>query len=92
MGSKEKHSAKYIIEAKFVVEGVVEKHDVIVLVEDGKAAGEIVSYAQGRMDGAAVQDLQRFILATTGAKLPVVKESTGIPALVVGGGMGGREC
>ena len=29
MGSREKHSAKYIIEAKFVVEGVVEKHDVI---------------------------------------------------------------
>jgi DNA primase len=29
MGSKEKHSAKYIIEAKFVVDGVVEKHDVI---------------------------------------------------------------
>ena len=29
MGSKEKHSTKYIIEAKFVVEGVVEKHDVI---------------------------------------------------------------
>jgi DNA primase len=29
MGSKEKHSAKYIIEAKFVVEGVVERHDVI---------------------------------------------------------------
>ena len=29
MGSKEKQSAKYIIEAKFVVDGVVEKHDVI---------------------------------------------------------------
>jgi DNA primase len=29
MGSKEKQNAKYIIEAKFVVDGVVEKHDVI---------------------------------------------------------------
>jgi DNA primase len=29
MGSKEKQSAKYIIEARFVVDGVVEKHDVI---------------------------------------------------------------
>ena len=29
MGSKEKQSAKYIIEAKFVIDGVVEKHDVI---------------------------------------------------------------
>jgi 5S rRNA maturation endonuclease (ribonuclease M5) len=29
MGSKDKSSAKYIIEASFVVEGVVERHDVI---------------------------------------------------------------
>jgi DNA primase len=29
MGSKEKTSSKYIIEAKFVVDGVVERHDVI---------------------------------------------------------------
>ncbi len=29
MGSKEKHNSKYIIEARFVVDGVVEKHDVI---------------------------------------------------------------
>ncbi len=29
MGSKEKQSSKYIIEARFVVDGVVERHDVI---------------------------------------------------------------
>ena len=29
MGSKEKHSYKYIVEASFVVDGVVERHDVI---------------------------------------------------------------
>ena len=29
MGSKEKHSYKYVVEASFVVEGVVERHDVI---------------------------------------------------------------
>jgi len=29
MGSKEKQSAKYIVEASFVVDGVVERHDVI---------------------------------------------------------------
>jgi DNA primase len=29
MGSKEKSSPKYVIEARFVVDGVVERHDVI---------------------------------------------------------------
>ena len=29
MGSKEKHSYKYIVEASFVIDGVVERHDVI---------------------------------------------------------------
>ena len=59
-------------------------HDAVVLVKDGVPAAEIVSYAAGRMDAAAVQDLQTFIEATTGAKLPVVNEPTGKPAIVVG--------
>lgn len=60
------------------------KHKRVILVEHGKARGEIVVSQKGRLLSQAIRDLQMLIEATTGAQLPVVEQRTGIPAIVVG--------
>ena len=59
-------------------------HAPVVLVRGGQPLGQIVRHADDRMTRAAVQDLQRFVLAGTGAQLPVVDQRGPGPAVVVG--------